>query len=588
MRGVSFLGSVFLATLLGAFGCAQGQTGLGGGGGGGGEAPTTTSTSSSSTSSSTTSSSSTSTSTSTSSSSSSSSTTSSSSTSSTSSSSSSGTVSMEGDTCANAIALPGPGTYTHDQGFAGDYTSYEGACDFATADGPDKVFSIEVPANAVLDVTMNPSGIFGDAVLVVASSCGDPIAACAGTADEGYEGDPETISYTNTSGSPQTMYIIADYYDIFGASPFTLDVNVHVPMCGDGIVEGTEACDDMNAMASDGCTSCQVDPGYKCTGAPSTCAPIPLGDACGNAVVLPGTGMYMYDASSSSDDYTDYLGACSSIGKTADGADMVFSVELEAGAILEVTMTPSGADDPVLLLASSCGSPVASCVDYRDDNGVGSAEALTYTNTTAAKQTMFIVADTYYTGDGGPFTLDVKVHVPMCGDGVIETIEACDDGNMVANDGCTGCQIDPGYGCTGAPSTCALLPAGDACGKAFPITASGTIQGTYSGFTSQYDPTSSGCTTYSEKGPDIAYSIALMAGQKVSATLTPGANEDVALYIVTDCAQLTSCVAASDTGFDGDPESLTYTATAMQTVYLIVDSYDETTAGPYSLSVTIQ
>lgn len=586
MRGVSFVGSVFLTTLLGVFGCAQGQTGLGGAGGGGGESPTTTSSSSSTTtSSSTTSSSSSST---TSSSSSSSSTTSSSSSSTTSSSSSSGTVTMDGDTCANAIMLPGPGQYTHDQGFAADYTSYEGACDFATADGPDKVFSIEVPANAVLDVTMTPSGLFGDAVLVVASTCGDPIASCAGTADEGYEGDPETISYTNTSGAAQTVYIIADYYDIFGASPFTLDVNVHVPMCGDGIVEGAEACDDMNATASDGCTACQIDPGYKCTGAPSTCAPIPLGDACGNAVALPGSGMYMYDASSSADDYTDYLGACSSIGKTADGADMVFSIELEAGAILDVTMTPAGADDAVLLLASSCGSPVASCVDYRDDNGSGTAETLSYTNTTATKQTMFIIADTYYTGDGGPFALSVNVHVPMCGDGVVESNEACDDGNMVASDGCTGCQIDPGYGCTGAPSTCTLLPAGDACSKAIPITASATIQGTFSGFSNQYDPTSTGCTTYTEKGPDIAYSIALMAGQKLSATLTPGAQEDVALYVVTDCAQLSSCVAASDSGFDGDPESLMYTATAAQTVYLIVDSYEPTTSGPYSLNVTLQ
>jgi cysteine-rich repeat protein len=43
------------------------------------------------------------------------------------------------------------------------------------------------------------------------------------------------------------------------------------PGCGDGVIAGQESCDDGNATANDGCSQCNVDPGYDCTGEPSTC-----------------------------------------------------------------------------------------------------------------------------------------------------------------------------------------------------------------------------------------------------------------------------------------------------------------------------
>ncbi len=39
------------------------------------------------------------------------------------------------------------------------------------------------------------------------------------------------------------------------------------PICGDGVLEGSEECDDGNWAAGDGCSACAIDP------APSTCAP---------------------------------------------------------------------------------------------------------------------------------------------------------------------------------------------------------------------------------------------------------------------------------------------------------------------------
>lgn len=43
------------------------------------------------------------------------------------------------------------------------------------------------------------------------------------------------------------------------------------PLCGNGVANPTETCDDGNATAGDGCTNCRIDSGFTCTGAPSIC-----------------------------------------------------------------------------------------------------------------------------------------------------------------------------------------------------------------------------------------------------------------------------------------------------------------------------
>lgn len=59
---------------------------------------------------------------------------------------------------------------------------------------------------------------------------------------------------------------------------------------------GTEGCDDQNTTTGDGCSACVVDPGFTCSGAPSTCVTT-CGDgvragteACDDGNTLPGDG----------------------------------------------------------------------------------------------------------------------------------------------------------------------------------------------------------------------------------------------------------------------------------------------------------
>ena len=52
-----------------------------------------------------------------------------------------------------------------------------------------------------------------------------------------------------------------------------------VPWCGDGKLTGTEQCDDGNTSNGDGCSAtCNLEPGYSCTGSPSICTAIVCGD----------------------------------------------------------------------------------------------------------------------------------------------------------------------------------------------------------------------------------------------------------------------------------------------------------------------
>ena len=47
-----------------------------------------------------------------------------------------------------------------------------------------------------------------------------------------------------------------------------------VTSCGNGILEGTEACDDGNTTPSDGCTNdCKIEPGWSCLEPGVRCQP---------------------------------------------------------------------------------------------------------------------------------------------------------------------------------------------------------------------------------------------------------------------------------------------------------------------------
>ena len=50
--------------------------------------------------------------------------------------------------------------------------------------------------------------------------------------------------------------------------------SVCTTQCGDGVIAGAEVCDDQNQNAGDGCDpSCSIEDGFSCVGQPSVCIP---------------------------------------------------------------------------------------------------------------------------------------------------------------------------------------------------------------------------------------------------------------------------------------------------------------------------
>ncbi len=63
-------------------------------------------------------------------------------------------------------------------------------------------------------------------------------------------------------------------------------------------------------------------------------------------------------------------------------------------------------------------------------------------------------------GQSAPVSGDDPPLEGLCGDGLVQGVEACDDANDDdPNDGCDGCVIAPGYRCLGEPSVCTVVPA---------------------------------------------------------------------------------------------------------------------------------
>src|SRR5690606_37613693 len=128
---------------------------------------------------------------------------------------------------------------------------------------------------------------------------------------------------------------------------------------------------------------------------------------------------------------------------------------------------------------------------------------------------------------------------------------------------------------------------GDTCAAALPLQI-GTNQGTWAGAVNDYDPEGDdgeSCTDgYPAAGPDVAYTIDLLAGQTLSVTLADGSSDE-SIYIVTDCADpVGTCVAGED---NGGAETAVYTATDDITVFVIADQYGTGSNIPFTLDAIV-
>ena len=150
----------------------------------------------------------------------------------------------------------------------------------------------EVPDSTGIAVTCDLSSIGGSATQALFDD---------GSNGDGMSGD-NVWTFATTVGTMNItagMKMFACTVSDAESRSSTFDVMFEVAAtCGDGLVEGTETCDDGGTTPGDGCSdTCAMESGYQCSGMPSVCADIDectdnTDDCSPNAACANTTGSY--------------------------------------------------------------------------------------------------------------------------------------------------------------------------------------------------------------------------------------------------------------------------------------------------------
>lgn len=178
------------------------------------------------------------------------------------------------------------------------------------------------------------------------------------------------------------------------------EVTITTRGCGDGIIRGSEDCDDGNTGDGDGCSStCTVEDDYTCEDSPSYC----YTNGCGGGAV---DGAEECDDGNLVDD---------------DGCSSTCAVDPGWSCV---------GDRPSVCTRSICGdgeiSPLEGCDDGNTDNDDGCDDDCEIEDGWVCENEPSECAASF------------------CGDGFIDDdTEFCDDGNSIDGDGCSsGCLVE--------------------------------------------------------------------------------------------------------------------------------------------------
>ncbi len=271
-------------------------------------------------------------------------------------------------------------------------------------------------------------------------------------------------------------------------------------------------------------------------------------------------------------------------GPNACTPQVAFSDDDGPGLYSQITYTPTvsgtyyimvrgySSNEGCYMLSITCaGVPPTILVDEVEPNDTCGAAVQTLT------------CDNFVYGRAGLPPVLGACCVPGCGTCTLTTQTACVSPNVWHGEWTS---------CT--PNQCPVTtppPANDTCAGAILIPCgTGVIQSSLSCASPDYSPPSvTTCTGYTAVGPDVAYMMNLQAGQVVTLTMDPTPDFDCSIYIVTDCANMATCLGGADDNVTlPDAETITaWTAPAAGTYYVICDKYSIAAGDGFTLTYDI-
>ena len=435
---------------------------------------------------------------------------------------------------------------------AGAYNHLGSAC--GGGSGRDVVYTINPTSSGKAKVTVTAGFA---AIISTRTSCSDAQseAGCQGIQSTG--GGTATLEVPVFGGAP--TFIVVDGYG--GTSgDFTLDVEVSSAVCGNGIAELPEQCDDGNMTTGDGCSSeCTLEGGGVVDNCPGQ--PFLLTGAPGAVRKMSFAGNTALQGAPTQQSVGCFYWA---------GPNMVYALKSDVNGSVAAHLT-AGYTKANLHARSDCGASTyqLGCVQREEPGGLDLEFPV------SAGQWFYLFVEGHRASNtdyAGPFTLDVTVTPSACGNGLLDGNEQCDDGNVADGDGCSAtCQLEPRPAagtCPGDPLT--LVDRGDG-------TRAATIAGTTVGASNKF----SGCGSASASAPDVVYAVTPDVDGLLTANVKGAFNTIV--YVQSSCTDSASRVACSYNanattdpyildGLGSAPKSVTAPVVANTTYYVFVDS----------------
>jgi fibro-slime domain-containing protein len=227
--------------------------------------------------------------------------------------------------------------------------------------------------------------------------------------------------------------------------------------CGSGTIDGIEACDDGNVKDGDGCSStCTVEPGWTCakpgkpcvaSTAPGVCGDgsVDFGEQCDDANPAPADGCSDTCRLEPHFVCKQPGQVCTLLPFCGDG-----SLDLNQGEACDDGNAEGGDGCSAKCVVEPdhiCPTPGKPCISTVEcgDGIIGGDEQCD----DGDKDPGDGCSDTCQLEDGWTCPIAKAPCVAKaCGDGFVVADERCDDGNTADNDGCSAkCQLEPGYGC---------------------------------------------------------------------------------------------------------------------------------------------